>query len=100
MLAEIAGVKMITCWHRRAAFTALALGLAGFLACIGCSHNTSPSDTNSTRQASDDENDVTLSNTKAGTPQPGQRTFSSPEEAAGVFKDAVAAKDRRTLVAI
>jgi hypothetical protein len=99
-ITEIAGVNMTTNSRGPACRAALALTFVGFLAFAGCSHNTPQgSETSSMRQAGDDENDVNL-NAKAGMPQSGQRTFSSPEEAAGVFKDAVAAKDRRTLVAI
>ncbi len=48
-----------------------------------------------------DENGVLrFSQEKSGVPQPGQTLFASPEEATGVFKDAVLAKDRRTLVGL
>jgi hypothetical protein len=43
---------------------------------------------------------VRFSQENPGVPQPGQKLFGSPDEAAGVLKDAVAAKDRRTLVAV
>ncbi len=93
---------MIIFPRRDTALAALTLTFVALLTCAGCSHNSAPqnSDTSTTSAAGEDENDVILSNVQSGVPQPGQRTFSSPEEAAGVFKDAVAAKDRRTLVAI
>ncbi|MGA2497945.1 MAG: DUF2950 domain-containing protein [Tepidisphaeraceae bacterium] len=46
------------------------------------------------------EGDVRLSQENPGMPEPGQRMFASPEEAAGVLKDAMVARDRRLLIAI
>ena len=93
---------MKTCWHRS---ICPAIVIAGLLLFSGCSH-----DTNATRTErdgttarpmdSDDDAVIHFSQEKSGIPQPGQRLFGSPEQGALIFKDAVAAKDRRTLVDI
>jgi hypothetical protein len=78
--------------HRR--YPLVLLGLAGLLVISGCSSGgTNP-------PVEDSDGVIHFSQEKAGVLQPGQRVFRSPEEAAAVLKDAVAAKDRRTLVAI
>ncbi len=48
----------------------------------------------------DSEGDVRLSQEKPGVPELGQKLFASPEEAAGVLKDAMLTRDRRLLIAI
>ncbi|MFI5377700.1 MAG: DUF2950 domain-containing protein [Tepidisphaerales bacterium] len=65
-----------------------AVALIGLLTLAGCAGN------------SDSEGDVRLSQEKPGVPEPGQRLFASPEEAAGVLKDAMLAKDRHLLISI
>ncbi|HWE95292.1 MAG TPA: DUF2950 domain-containing protein [Tepidisphaeraceae bacterium] len=99
---------MTTNWHPHTSIAAFALALSAFLL-SGCSSGNTPPQTGTstvsakptpTDAATDEDTIVRLSQEKSGVPQPGQRMFSSPEEAAAVFKDAVAAKDRRTLVAI
>lgn len=68
----------------------ISLALASLVALPGCGGH-GPG-------ASDDA--VRFSQENAGVPQPGQKLFDTPDQAAGVLKDAVAAKDRRTLVLI
>ena len=92
-------------WHRHPHAAALVLGMAGLLAMSGCSDgtrgNSAASSTSDAKAADVDENAaIKFSQEKTGVPQPGQRLFASPEEAAAAFKEAVAASDRRTLVAI
>ncbi len=65
-----------------------AVAIIGLVALAGCASN------------SDTESDVRVSQEKPGVPESGQRMFASPEEAAGVLKDAMVAKDRRLLIAI
>jgi hypothetical protein len=97
-----------------------AVGVAGLLTFCGCSTakqtggapaapivspTTAPTavaaNDSSTAAPTEDENGtIHFSKETPGVLQPGQRVFSSPEEAAGVFKDAIAAKDRRTLIAL
>jgi hypothetical protein len=88
-----------------------AVGLLALPILSGCANNAgggranpaAESDTGAARAAApiEDQNGVIhFTQEKAGVLQPGQRVFSSPEEAAAVFKDAVAAKDRRVLVAL
>ncbi|MDB5303609.1 MAG: hypothetical protein JWM97_1158 [Phycisphaerales bacterium] len=96
---------MTPCWYFPRGLAVLTLTVAGLLVCAGCAHdnaNRPPATaTSSAKPVDPDDNDIIrFSQEKNGVPQPGQRLFASPEEAAGVFKDAVAAKDRRTLVAI
>lgn len=80
-------------WNSHHGLSALALVTAAFVLLSGCA-NKQPA------VGTDQGADVEFPQAKRGTPQPGQRLFASPEEAAGVLKDAVAAKDRRTLVEI
>jgi Protein of unknown function (DUF2950) len=94
------------CFHHLA-----ALGLAGLVAISGCcaAHHANEtaaatstmSDAGATTAPTEDENGVIhFSQETPGLLQPGQSVFNSPEEAAAVFKDAVAAKDRRTLISL
>jgi hypothetical protein len=68
----------------------LALAVGGLLAMAGCAGH---------GPAAADES-VRFSQENPGVPQPGQKLFATPDEAAGVLKDAVAARDRRTLIAV
>ena len=96
---------MKTRLHRLTTPAALALTIAGLLVLAGCAHVQGSAKEDSAvrgtaRQSDDDSSVVQFTNEKGGVPQPGQRLFASPEEAAGIFKDAVAAGDRRMLVSI
>lgn len=99
---------MTSFWHHRTSLAACALTAAALLALAGCSNGnsgpqgeTTGASAAATAPGEADENSmVRFSQEKSGVPQPGQRVFASPEEAAAVLKDAVEAKDRRTLVAI
>lgn len=95
---------MISSWHRHGGLTASLLTLGGLLLTAGCSNGGRGAANGVAAGAgptgADDNSVVRFSQEKTGAPQPGQRLFNTPEEAAGVFKDAVAAKDRRTLVAL
>ena len=77
---------MNRCTLRNPVLTAVAIISLMFLA--GCAGNP------------DSDADVTLTTANPGVPEPGQRMFATPEEAAGVLKDAMVAKDRRLLIAI
>lgn len=77
---------MDRCTLRNQVFAALTL--IGLLALAGCAGK------------SDSEGDVRLSQENPGVPGPGQKLFASPEEAAGVLKDAMLANDRRLLIAV
>lgn len=90
---------MTVVWHRRGGIATALSALVGLLPATGCSSGGRGAATGAAA-GGDDSSVVHFSQEKTGAPQPGQRLFNSPEEAAGVFKDAVAAKDRRTLVAL
>jgi hypothetical protein len=96
---------MKACWHRHPRAAALAFGMAGVLVIAGCANGThggnAGSSTSDAKAPALDENGVVhFTEEKTGLPQPGQTFFTSPEQATGAFKDAVAARDRRTLAAI
>ncbi|MDB5354915.1 MAG: hypothetical protein JWN24_1368 [Phycisphaerales bacterium] len=71
--------------------TVAAITLAGLIA-VGCSHGGNAPETQRAAIQSSQEN--------PGVPEPGQKLFASPEEAAAVLKDAVLTKDRPLLISI
>jgi len=75
---------------------ALLLTLAGLLITSGCSNNAA----SSSAPVVDQNGMILFTQAKSGVPQPGQTLFATPEDAAGTFKDAVAAGDRGTLQGI
>jgi hypothetical protein len=85
-------------WSRR---WCVAVAMAGALVAGGCASGTnSGSSATPVAQTPEAQSPAPDQAPLAGVPQQGQMLFQSPEEAAGTFKDAVLAKDRRTLVAI
>ena len=58
----------------------------------GCTNPPSP--------APDQQAEVDLTNVNPGVPEPAQKLFASPLEAAAALKEAVMAKDRRLLIEI
>jgi hypothetical protein len=72
----------------------MVLGITGLAVLSGCSSNTP------TPRGTVEDAPAHVSAATMGEPQPGQTMFASPQQAAAVFKDAVAADDRRTLVEI
>jgi hypothetical protein len=73
----------------------VALSLASLFVLWGCGNKT-------TTTSGNDADSDTLHFTREtpGVPEPGQKLFGSPQEAAAVLKDAVLTKDRRLLIAI
>jgi hypothetical protein len=68
-----------------------AMAALGLFAITGCAQPKTVSES--------DRGMVQLSQTKPGIPEPGQKLFASPEEAAAMLKDAVLTKDRHELIA-
>lgn len=82
---------MKSSWHLLSGRTVIACGVTAMLVCAGCSHHANNGD---------DYGVLHFAHETPGVAESGQRVFKSPEEAAAVFKDAVAAKDRRMLTLI
>ena len=97
---------MNSSWRRPVWLVAIVPAVSSLLFLAGCSNNNPapPGDAAATEPATtvaaDEDEIVHLSQEKAGVPSPGQTMFTSAEQAAGVFKDSVLAKDRRTLAAL
>jgi hypothetical protein len=93
---------MTSSWEQRLIFTGWAMIVSGLVAIPGCASNPAPipQPVSATTAPADEDAVLHFTHETPGVPQPGQRVFASPEGAAGVFKDAVLAKDRRTLFAL
>ena len=70
----------------------IALTLASLLVLAGCGNKASA--------PGSDQDTLHFTRETVGVPEPGQKLFASPEQAAGVLKDAVQTRDRRLLISI